>query len=177
MDQVSKNYTNIFHCKTLQNLPKFGFLVRKQNIWQRWYLVGKKYRLAIARVNAAAEFFSVFWKTRLPRIPANAMDALSWKPKYRYNLTHTPIQVILVTYKKIICYTYLYAIFRVFNVYVPTYVTFWSLNTFPICIYLCRVDGMITTFFDFRPFSANKICVFLKDQCFDQIFSTYILCV
>jgi hypothetical protein len=34
MDQVSINYTNIFHCKTLQNLPKFGFLVWKQIIWQ-----------------------------------------------------------------------------------------------------------------------------------------------
>jgi hypothetical protein len=27
MDQVSIKYTNIFHCKTLQNVPKFGFLV------------------------------------------------------------------------------------------------------------------------------------------------------
>jgi hypothetical protein len=27
MDQVSIKYANIFHCKTLQNLPKFGFLV------------------------------------------------------------------------------------------------------------------------------------------------------
>jgi hypothetical protein len=26
--------TNIFYCKTLQNLPKFVFLVRKQTIWQ-----------------------------------------------------------------------------------------------------------------------------------------------
>jgi hypothetical protein len=34
MDQVSINYTNIFHCKTFQNLPKFGFLVWKQTIWQ-----------------------------------------------------------------------------------------------------------------------------------------------
>jgi hypothetical protein len=34
MDQVSISFTNIFHCKTLQNLPKFGFLVWKQTIWQ-----------------------------------------------------------------------------------------------------------------------------------------------
>jgi hypothetical protein len=27
-------YTKIFHCKTLQNLPKLGFLVWKQTIWQ-----------------------------------------------------------------------------------------------------------------------------------------------
>jgi hypothetical protein len=26
-------YTNIFHCKTLQKLPKLGFLVSKQTIW------------------------------------------------------------------------------------------------------------------------------------------------
>jgi hypothetical protein len=25
MDQVSIKYANTFHCKTLQNLPKFGF--------------------------------------------------------------------------------------------------------------------------------------------------------
>jgi hypothetical protein len=34
IDQVSIKYTNIFHCKTLQNLPKFGFFVWKENIWQ-----------------------------------------------------------------------------------------------------------------------------------------------
>jgi hypothetical protein len=34
MDQVSIKYTNIFHCKTLKNFPKFGFLVWKQTIWQ-----------------------------------------------------------------------------------------------------------------------------------------------
>jgi hypothetical protein len=34
MDQVSIKFTNIFHSKTLQNLPKFGFLVREQTIWQ-----------------------------------------------------------------------------------------------------------------------------------------------
>jgi hypothetical protein len=31
-------YTNFFHYKALQNLPKFGFSVRKQNIWQPWSL-------------------------------------------------------------------------------------------------------------------------------------------
>jgi hypothetical protein len=36
MDQVSIEYTNISHCKILQNLPKFGFLVWKQTIWQPW---------------------------------------------------------------------------------------------------------------------------------------------
>jgi hypothetical protein len=36
MDQVSIKYTNIFYCKTLQNLPNFIFLVWKQTIWQPW---------------------------------------------------------------------------------------------------------------------------------------------
>jgi hypothetical protein len=31
---MAVKYTNIFHCKTLQNLPKFGFLVLKYTIWQ-----------------------------------------------------------------------------------------------------------------------------------------------
>jgi hypothetical protein len=31
---VSIKYTVIFHCKTLRNLPKFGFLVWNQTIWQ-----------------------------------------------------------------------------------------------------------------------------------------------
>jgi hypothetical protein len=36
IDQMATKYTNIFHCKTLQNLPKLGFLVRKYAvcIWQ-----------------------------------------------------------------------------------------------------------------------------------------------
>jgi hypothetical protein len=37
MDQVSMKYTIVFHCKTLQNLPKFGYFVLKQTIWQPWY--------------------------------------------------------------------------------------------------------------------------------------------
>jgi hypothetical protein len=39
MDQVSIKYTDIFHIKTLQNLPKFGFLVWKQTIWQPCWVV------------------------------------------------------------------------------------------------------------------------------------------
>jgi hypothetical protein len=39
MDQVSIKYTIIFHCKTLQNLTKFGFLVWKQTILQPWHRV------------------------------------------------------------------------------------------------------------------------------------------
>jgi hypothetical protein len=36
VDQMAIKYTNIFHCKTLQNIPKLGFLVRKETIWQPW---------------------------------------------------------------------------------------------------------------------------------------------
>jgi hypothetical protein len=34
IDQITINYTDIFHCKTLQNLPKLGFLIWKKAIWQ-----------------------------------------------------------------------------------------------------------------------------------------------
>jgi hypothetical protein len=32
--QMDIKYTTNFHCKTLKNLPKFGFLVSKYTIWQ-----------------------------------------------------------------------------------------------------------------------------------------------
>jgi hypothetical protein len=34
--QMCVKYTNALHCKTLQKLPKFGFLVWKYAIWQPW---------------------------------------------------------------------------------------------------------------------------------------------
>jgi hypothetical protein len=34
--QMVMKYTNIYHSKALQNVPKLGFLVRKQTIWQTW---------------------------------------------------------------------------------------------------------------------------------------------
>jgi hypothetical protein len=34
IDQMAIKYTNIFHCKTLQNWPKLLFLVWKYAIWQ-----------------------------------------------------------------------------------------------------------------------------------------------
>jgi hypothetical protein len=37
IDQMAIKYRNIFHCKTLQNSPKVGFLVRKETIWQLWF--------------------------------------------------------------------------------------------------------------------------------------------
>jgi hypothetical protein len=37
IDQMVLKYTKIFHCQTIQNIPKLGFLVRKQTIWQPWY--------------------------------------------------------------------------------------------------------------------------------------------
>jgi hypothetical protein len=35
--QEALKYINIFQSKALQNLPKFGFLVWKQTIWQPWW--------------------------------------------------------------------------------------------------------------------------------------------
>jgi hypothetical protein len=38
IDEMVIKYTKmIFHSKTLENLPKLGFLVWKQNIWQPWF--------------------------------------------------------------------------------------------------------------------------------------------
>jgi hypothetical protein len=34
MAAICTKYTDIFHCKSLQNLPKLGFLVWKYAIWQ-----------------------------------------------------------------------------------------------------------------------------------------------
>jgi hypothetical protein len=34
IDQMSIKYNNIFHCNSLQKIPKFGFLVCKYAIWQ-----------------------------------------------------------------------------------------------------------------------------------------------
>jgi hypothetical protein len=36
IDQMAIEYTNIFHWKSPQNLPKLGYLVWKYAIWQPW---------------------------------------------------------------------------------------------------------------------------------------------
>jgi hypothetical protein len=36
IDHMAIKYTNIFHSKTFQNLPKLGFMVWKYTIWQLW---------------------------------------------------------------------------------------------------------------------------------------------
>jgi hypothetical protein len=38
MDEMPIKYSKL-NCKTLQNLPKFGFLVWKHTIWQPWHKV------------------------------------------------------------------------------------------------------------------------------------------
>jgi hypothetical protein len=42
--QIIIKYKNIFHSKVLQNLPKLGFLVWKQTVWQPCYkhMIGKR---------------------------------------------------------------------------------------------------------------------------------------
>jgi hypothetical protein len=39
---MALNFNNIFHCKTLKNLPKLGLLVLKYTIWQPRTLKEKK---------------------------------------------------------------------------------------------------------------------------------------
>jgi hypothetical protein len=36
IDEMSVKFTNIFYCKSLQNLPKLAFLIWKYTIWQPW---------------------------------------------------------------------------------------------------------------------------------------------
>jgi hypothetical protein len=58
MDQVSIKYTNIFQCKTLQNLPKFRSLVSIETIWQtihRYIEVRIKLRTVILRLYVLQE--------------------------------------------------------------------------------------------------------------------------
>jgi hypothetical protein len=66
MDQVSIKSTNIFRCKTVQNLPKFGILVWKQTIWQLWFAPVFK-RLLLHRRKLFfpnGEFFRAFYVSR-----------------------------------------------------------------------------------------------------------------
>jgi hypothetical protein len=37
-----------------------------------------------------------------------------------------------------------------------------------VCARLPGVDVMVTIFCDFRPYSAKKIGIFLKNKCYDQ---------
>jgi hypothetical protein len=74
MDQVSIEYTNISHSKTLENFSKFGFLVWKQTIWQPWLRpvhVRPNQQLTNGKVFEATYFLSQnlykfnLWKSRL----------------------------------------------------------------------------------------------------------------
>jgi hypothetical protein len=57
IDQMVIKYTKIFHCKTLQNLPKLEFFVSKQTIWQSWK------GLSAAKINFRIHlvFFTADW--------------------------------------------------------------------------------------------------------------------
>jgi hypothetical protein len=68
MDQVSIKYTNIFQRTTVQNLPKFGFLVWKQTIWQPW-----SFRRALTQGGQMVNF-----QTKKPNL-AKFWRVLEWK--------------------------------------------------------------------------------------------------
>jgi hypothetical protein len=61
MDQVSIKYINMFQCKTLQNLPKFGFLVWKQTIWQPWCMYTNGQNHIRAEVSSDQTGSKCFW--------------------------------------------------------------------------------------------------------------------
>jgi hypothetical protein len=56
MDQVSIKYNIIFHCKTLQNLPKFGFFGLKTNHLATLFSRPKKPSLTAGGKEAGAGF-------------------------------------------------------------------------------------------------------------------------
>jgi hypothetical protein len=55
-------YTNICHCKPLQNLPILGFFVSKYTIWQRWFKLAEPYLEKTFWVKIYAETSST-WQT------------------------------------------------------------------------------------------------------------------
>jgi hypothetical protein len=57
--QMSIKYNILFHCKTLQNLPKF-FLVWKQTIWQPWWKRTSKHWVVLWYVEWNENFHSFF---------------------------------------------------------------------------------------------------------------------
>jgi hypothetical protein len=50
--KMAIKYINIFQSKALQNLPKFGFLVWKQTIWQPWDAATKRGRRNVSYLTA-----------------------------------------------------------------------------------------------------------------------------
>jgi hypothetical protein len=62
-------FTQIFHCKTFQNLPKLGFLVRKYTIWQPWSTsrLGKELRSSKETINTVrSSQGDRFWRVFSP---------------------------------------------------------------------------------------------------------------
>jgi hypothetical protein len=79
MDHVSIKYTILFHCKTLQNLPRFGFLDWKQTIWQPWFQIGRRLKFlgTVFPISWRKSFRSVFVQanqcSRTPRWPIRSV--------------------------------------------------------------------------------------------------------
>jgi hypothetical protein len=88
--QNGPNNTNIFHCRTFQNLPKFGFWVWKYTIWQHWLDMGelswrgsRSYDIWIYNCNAGVEASrSVFWVDGKNMFVLKTQQALCWVIKF-----------------------------------------------------------------------------------------------
>jgi hypothetical protein len=80
MDQVSIKYTNIFHCKTLQNLPKLEFLVWKKPSGKP----GKE--TSLFKIFLGQRLYFSFSNTQTMLIESLFTTALQCFPK---NLTYT----------------------------------------------------------------------------------------
>jgi hypothetical protein len=67
MDQMSIKYTIIFHCKTLQNLTKFVFLVWKQNHLATLFFVSQGSKLPIPEpISETGDFLETRYTNFLP---------------------------------------------------------------------------------------------------------------
>jgi hypothetical protein len=72
MDPVSINYINNYHCKTLQNLPKFGFFGLETNHLAT--LVEDCILSVNARNFPTKTLTSYFWEKRFHRIDARLIQ-------------------------------------------------------------------------------------------------------
>jgi hypothetical protein len=97
--QMTITYTSIFHSKALQNLPKLGFLVWKQTIWQPWkntFLSPRRYNSCSKAPNTyICICVSVVYKHSIHTYMYICMVKVlaAWSPLEEKRLTHTSREI------------------------------------------------------------------------------------
>jgi hypothetical protein len=137
-------YTNIFHSKALQNLPKLGVLVWKTGIWQPWFersgLIGFPPVLPSGYVTT---FYWLQWCVNFSMISHSANNVRSihqflwpkaWRPGHQ--------ESILVSAENL----------------PPKFLkgTLFSSNNSQKCFYLLKVSAEIVCKIDSRTVSSNQ---------------------